>query len=80
MVTLSKVKGLLAPLLLAGLLGAATGCGASATPEPAVLPHEAPQTRAPRRHERPLPRLIAPPPAYGNRVVMARGASTSSQN
>ena len=74
------MKSSLAPLLLAGFLGAVTGCGASAAPQPAALPHEAPQTRAPRRHERPLPRLIAPPPAYGNRVVMARGPIKSSLN
>jgi len=72
MVRLRGVKCLLAPLLLAGLLGAATGCGSGATPEPALPSREATQTRVPpRRHERPLPRLIAPPPAYGNRVVMA---------
>jgi len=76
------VKRLLVSLVLAGILGAATGCGASATPEPAAPSREANQTRVPRerREQRPLPKLIAPPPAYGNRVVMARGPSTVSQN
>jgi len=76
----NSVRRLLAPLLLVGF-AALTGCGQSATPAPAAAPREATQTRVPpRRHERPLPRLIAPPPAYGNRVVMARAPATTSQN
>ncbi len=76
------MKRSLVSLLLAGMLGAATGCGGSATPEPVVPSREATQMHVPKRprQERPLPKLIAPPPAYGNRVVMARGASTTSQN
>ena len=57
------------------LLGAAAllvGCGQSA-----VSPPEAPardvETRAlPLKPMREVPRLLAPPPAYGNKIVMAR--------
>jgi len=80
-VKLNRVKRSLVSVLLVGLVAAATGCGKSATPEPAAPSREATQTRPQRpRQERPLPKLIAPPPAYGNRVVMARGPSTTSQN
>jgi len=68
----------LVALLLVGLT--TTACGSSATPEPAAPTHLDTQTRAPRRHERPQPRLIAPPPAYGNRVVMARAHSNAIAN
>jgi len=75
------VRRSLVALLLVGFAAAITGCGSSATPEPAVPAHQGDtQTRAPRRHERPMPRLIAPPPAYGNRVVMARAHGNAVAN
>jgi hypothetical protein len=74
------VRRSLVALLLVGFGTAGAGCGKSATPEPAAPVHQDTQTRAPRRHERPLPRLIAPPPAYGNRVVMARAQSNAVAN
>lgn len=49
--------------------------------KPAPAPHRTdPQTQAPRHLERPRPRLIAPPPAYGNKVVMARADSRTGAN
>jgi hypothetical protein len=32
----------------------------------------------PPKRQREIPRLIAPPPAYGNKIVMARAGSESS--
>ena len=48
------------------------GCGRAATPEPKKppLPSETRTQAEPPRHEE-EPDLIAPPPAYGNKVVMA---------
>jgi hypothetical protein len=50
---------------------AVMGCSGSAQ-QPAKPPPRLPEkeTRAPARPE-PPPRLIAPPPAYGNKIVMA---------
>jgi len=66
--------------LLLVLLGALVGgCG-----QGAMEPPEAPartadhDTRAPRRLDR-RPRLIAPPPAYGNKVVMAKATAATAQ-
>lgn len=70
----------LVTLGLVGLFAGATGCGKGAVQEPEAPAKSFTQTQAPRRHERPQPRLIAPPPAYGNKVVMARAASTSALN
>jgi hypothetical protein len=70
----------LVTLGLVGLVAGATGCGKGAVQEPEAPTKSFTQTEAPRRHERPLPRLIAPPPAYGNKVVMARGSSSSALN
>jgi hypothetical protein len=58
-----------------------TACGASA-PAPVKAPPRAVdvETRAvpsPRRRDLP-PRLIAPPPAYGNKIVMAQRTTTPS--
>jgi hypothetical protein len=58
-----------------------TACGASA-PAPVKAPPRAVdvETRvvpSPRRRDLP-PRLIAPPPAYGNKIVMAQRSTTSS--
>jgi hypothetical protein len=57
----------LASLALAGIL---FGCGAGATVEPPRLP-DARISRTQQRREEPPVRLVAPPPAYGNKIVMA---------
>ncbi len=68
-------------LLFLGLVALATGCGKAAV-EPPMVPAKTAEheTRSPRRSEHPHPRLIAPPPAYGNKVVMAKSAGNSSLN
>jgi hypothetical protein len=58
--------------LLVGLVALATGCGKGAMEPPKVAPRGDQQTQAPRRLEPLRPRLIAPPPAYGNKIVMAK--------
>lgn len=35
---------------------------------------------APHRNEQKRPRLIAPPPAYGNKVVMAKSSEGAALN
>jgi hypothetical protein len=63
-------------IALFGLLTLASGCGQSATQAPVAPSRTADhETRAPRRNDRPRPRLIAPPPAYGNKVVMAKSTT-----
>ncbi len=66
-------------LLLAFGLAA---CGGAATSLPAQPPPRPSQPRtevtAPQREQ--APRLIAPPPAYGNKIVMARGPAPQSTN
>jgi hypothetical protein len=58
----------------------AMGCASQAVPRPlepplrAVQPHS---EAAPRQVEE-VPEPVAPPPAYGNKVVMARGLSASA--
>lgn len=65
-------------LALAALAGA---CGSSAVRPPEAPPKPVdPETRVePRRHEQ-EPRLIAPPPAYGNKVVMASAGQAGAVN
>ncbi len=66
-------------LLFLGLVALATGCGKSAVEAPMVPAKTAEhETRPPHRNEHPRPRLIAPPPAYGNKVVMAKAAGGAS--
>jgi len=56
-------------------------CGQSAFNPPKPAPRDDIETRVtPPKPERLIPHLIAPPPAYGNKIVMARSASRSSQN
>jgi hypothetical protein len=69
MVTLTVV---LRFVFLLGLVALATGCGKGAMEPPKVAPRGDQQTQAPRRLEVPRPRLLAPPPAYGNKIVMAK--------
>lgn len=63
------------PLVL-GAAMLALGCGKSAVEAPMVPERTADhEIRTPsRRQDHPTPPLIAPPPAYGNKVVMAKAA------
>ncbi|MEO6601968.1 MAG: hypothetical protein ABIQ16_18965 [Polyangiaceae bacterium] len=48
-------------------------CGQSAMPVPKPAPPADVETRVtPLKQQRELPRLLAPPPAYGNKIVMAQ--------
>lgn len=60
------------------LLCAACGQGALNAPE---RPARDIETRVlPVKPHREIPRLIAPPPAYGNKIVMARSNSQVTEN
>jgi hypothetical protein len=76
------VTRIVARILLVSLAALATGCGASSQrPAEAPDPAAAPQTRAnPRPEPEPPALLIAPPPAYGNKIVMAAGSGSVSVN
>jgi len=56
-------------------------CGQGALPPPKPAPQADIETRvAPLKQPRELPRLLAPPPAYGNKIVMAQLTERGSQN
>jgi hypothetical protein len=55
-------------------------CGQGAFNPPKPAPRTDVETRAPRKLQPEIPRLLAPPPAYGNKIVMARSQPRSSQN
>jgi hypothetical protein len=58
--------------VLAALL---PGCGQGSLSTPKPAPAGDIETRAaPQKQPRGLPRLLAPPPAYGNKIVMAQAA------
>jgi hypothetical protein len=63
-------------VLALGLMGCAGGAQQAAKPPPR-LPEK--ETRAPARPE-PPPQLIAPPPAYGNKIVMAAEAPSEVES
>ena len=67
---------------LAVLFGVlATACGGKAVPVPESPPPRViePSTLAdPSIESEPAPPLVAPPPAYGNKVVLARESGTST--
>ncbi len=70
-----------ARIALACCLAAASllGCGQRALGAPNAAPEPYVETRVtPQKLPRELPRLIAPPPKYGNKIVMAE-ASTSTR-
>lgn len=73
----TRVPSRVSFLSVAALLVA---CGGGAVRPPAAPPKPVdPETRVePRREDD--PRLIAPPPAYGNKVVMARAGTTGTIN
>jgi hypothetical protein len=56
-------------------------CGQSALPQPLPAPQADIETRVtPLKQPRELPRLLAPPPAYGNKIVMAQCAPREIKN
>jgi hypothetical protein len=62
-------------------LSPVVACGQSALPPPKPAPQADIETRAaPLKQPRELPRLLAPPPAYGNKIVMARSAPRETEN
>ena len=80
--TLKSMRLLYFPIAAATAAMLSTACGAS-TPAPVKAPPRAVdvETRAvpsPRRRDLPPP-LVAPPPAYGNKIVMAQREPTSSK-
>jgi hypothetical protein len=57
------------------------GCGQSSVRPSKPAPQADIETRVtPPKQLRELPRLIAPPPKYGNKIVMARASSIQSRN
>jgi hypothetical protein len=55
-------------------------CGrASLSPPQGPAPDIETRVVQPKR-QRDIPRLIAPPPAYGNKIVLAQAASTEATN
>jgi hypothetical protein len=56
------------------------GCGQGTLGTPKPAPQADIETRVtPHRQPRELPPLIAPPPAYGNKIVMAQASSPASR-
>ena len=55
-------------------------CGQGSLNAPKPVPPADVETRAtPQKPLRDLPRLIAPPPAYGNKIVMAQASSPAQR-
>ncbi|HEY3493224.1 MAG TPA: hypothetical protein VGK73_01005 [Polyangiaceae bacterium] len=75
---------IVARVLFVSFAALVTGCGAGAQrPAEQPDPAHAPQTRVtPRRlqEREPAPNLVAPPPAYGNKIVMAAGNGSVGVN
>jgi hypothetical protein len=56
-------------------------CGQGALNPPRPAPRDDVETRVvPPKPGREIPRLLAPPPAYGNKIVMAQTTSSRTQN
>jgi hypothetical protein len=62
---------------LAVLCGA---CGHSSLNAPRPPARDVETRIVPPRHQPEIPRLIAPPPAYGNKIVLAHADSETSVN
>jgi hypothetical protein len=56
---------------LAAALALFGGCAAAPKPEPQRPQRDVESEVRSPRHQREIPRLIAPPPAYGNKIVLA---------
>jgi hypothetical protein len=68
-------------VLVLAALAMLAACGSSVQRAPERPRPVDPETRVnPERERLPPPRLIAPPPAYGNKVVMAKGPTSRSSN
>jgi hypothetical protein len=68
-------------MLFLGAAALAMGCAGGMKPPAETPPRPVdPQTQVTPRHEQQPPRLIAPPPAYGNKIVMAGGSGPASFN
>lgn len=73
-------KALLSCLVTAVVLSP-LACSQSALPPAKPAPQPDIETRAaPLKQPRELPRLLAPPPAYGNKIVMAQLTPRTRQN
>jgi hypothetical protein len=74
------VRRFIANVVLVSLGALVGGCGSGAV-RPAEGPPKPvdPETRVQPR-QKDAPRLIAPPPAYGNKVVMASAGKSGSVN
>ena len=56
------------------------GCGhSSISPSKPAPPADVETRIAPQKQPRELPRLLAPPPKYGNKIVMARAGSSAER-
>jgi hypothetical protein len=67
-------------IVLAALLGL-PACGSASSSQPAKPPPRLQKSRSqatPKQNSEQPPALVAPPPAYGNKVVMARGSEPST--
>lgn len=74
-----RVASVLALTLTASAL--VLGCGQSAITPPKPESQADAETRvAPQKQPRDLPRLIAPPPKYGNKIVMAQARTGAREN
>ncbi|MEI9948981.1 MAG: hypothetical protein WDO74_08350 [Pseudomonadota bacterium] len=57
------------------------GCGQSSLSASKPAPQADIETRiTPHKQPRELPRLLAPPPKYGNKIVMAQVSSNDRRN
>jgi len=57
------------------------GCGQGSLSPPRPAPQADVETRVtPQKQPRELPRLIAPPPKYGNKIVMAQAPLATRRN
>ena len=57
------------------------GCGQGSLGAPKPAPQADVETRVtPLKQPRELPRLIAPPPKYGNKIVMAQASSSARRD
>jgi hypothetical protein len=60
------------------LLGAVSACASQPAPPAKPPPVDAETQLTPRRREKyDPPRIVAPPPAYGNKIVMAGSAKSA---
>ena len=58
--------------LLLGAAALALGCGSTAVSAPQAPARDIETRVVPQKRPLEIPRLLAPPPAYGNKIVMAQ--------